>query len=391
MRSAALHVRRVGDKADYHAFVDCQFAVQGALPNFIPPLRSSILQAVEPKRSAFLRENESAAWVAFRDGQAIGRIMAIVNRAYLQRYGDNKGHFGFLEAIDEPMLFETLLSAAAEWLSERGLSGMIGPFSPSVNHETGLLVEGFDKPPVYGMNYAPPYYGERLEALGMKPAMDLFSFSCETGKKTMPADLQRLVTRAHASGEFRLRPMRMRNYWSEIDLLISLYNDGWLDNWGSTPMSRAEGRELGRMLLPLVSRHWVYFVEYRGEPVAVALHMPDLNQAIADLDGGVLPFGWLKLIYRMRRPTVTGGRLMLLGVKRQWQKNSVGPMAALLLIDNMLRLASDNGIETAEVGWILQTNRAILAIAQRLPLQGRRTYRLYETGFESSGLPMTAR
>jgi len=374
-------IRKLVTRDDYRTFVECQYELQKDLPRFIPPLRSSMHEAVDPAKSAFLQENESAAWIASRDGRAVGRIMAVVNRSYLDRHRSGKGHFGFLEAVDDPLVFAALLGTAADWLRQRGLAGMIGPFSPSVNHETGLLVQGLEAPPVYGMNYAPAYYAARLEELGMKPAMDLFSFNCTTDEDAMPPQLRRLVGKAMASGEFRLRPLRMLRFWREIDLLVSIYNDGWADNWGSSPMSRAEGRELGRMLLPLVSRHWVYFVEYRGAPIAVALHLPDLNQAIADLKGNLLPFGWLKLVYRMRAPTVAGARLMLLGVERQWQRNSVGPTAVLLLIDNMLRLARTHGIKQAEVGWILETNRAILAIAERLPLAGRKMYRLYETEF----------
>jgi hypothetical protein len=303
--------------------------------------------------------------------------MAIHNKDHLARHRDQTGHFGFIEFEDNPHVVTALLEAASSWIAEQGLHAIRGPFSPSINHETGLLVEGFDSAPAYLMNYAPPYYGPALEAAGLKPEMDLFSFTTSTASASQPANLRLLFERLRQTTDIRLRKLDPRNYRHDISMLIDIYNDGWSENWGAVPMSEAEAQELGSLLRPLIRPEWLMFAEYRGEAIGVALQMPDLNEAIRDFGGHLLPFNWAKMLRRVRKPTVRNSRMLMLGVRKDWQRRTVGPIAGMLLIDAAMRAANANGIASAEIGWVLENNRAILSIIEKFNVTGKKTYRIY--------------
>lgn len=359
-------------------FIDFSAEVYRHLPHSVVPLRIDAKSAVDPKRSPFLKENPHQAYLAMRNGRVVGRIMAIENREHLKRYQDGVGHFGFLEFLPERKILAALLDEAAKWLSARGLSRMLGPMSPSINHEVGVLVEGADHPPTYMMNYAPAYYDHELRSVGMAKAMDIFSFVASTAPEDQPLPLNRMLEQVRESGRLKLRRVDLKKYNAEIDLLVDIFNDGWSQNWGSVPLSAAEARSLGDMLRPLIVEQWLTFVEAEGEAMAVVLQMPDINQAIADLNGRLLPFGWLKLLRRLRIPTVTHSRLLMLGVRKEFHGKTLGPLSALLLLDDSMRVAREHGITTCEVGWVLETNKAILSVIDKFKVDKRKRFRLYE-------------
>lgn len=373
-----LEVVKVLDAAARERFIDFALDLYRGDPLAITPLRVDVKSALDPKRSPFLKANDHQAFLAMRGARPVGRIMAIENREHLAVHKDGVGHFGFLEFLPEPGVIAALLEAAAVWLKARGLTMMVGPMSPSINHELGVLIEGADRPPTYMMNYAPPYYDQALQAAGMAKAMDLFSFTASTAAEDQSSSLQRVLDRAREGGRLKLRRLNLKKYREEIELLVDIYNDGWADNWGAVPLSQAEAQSLGTLLRPLIVPEWLTFVEIDGEAMAVVLQMPDLNHAIADLKGHLLPFGWVKLLHRMRRPTVNHSRLLMLGVRRSFQGQSAGPIAALLLLDDSLRVARNHDIKTCEVGWVLETNKAILSVLGKFNVGGRKTFRIYE-------------
>src|SRR5690606_41261 len=124
--------------------------------------------------------------------------------------------------------------------------------------------------------------------------------------------------------------------------------------------------------------HWILFVEMDGDPVAGVLQMPDLNEATADLNGRLLPLGWLKLLWRMRRPTVRNSRLLLLGVRRHLHRTGLAPMAGLLVLEEHLRTAKRHGIGTAELGWVVESNQPVMSFLQRVTPIQRKVYRVYQ-------------
>lgn len=372
-----LQIKPVVSPADLRAFVAFPRRLHRSDPRFMPQLDQSILDLLDNKKSPVMRDNASAAWLALADGQVVGRILAIKNETHLAVHKDGAGHFGFLDAVDDQAVFDLLLATAEGWLREQGLTKAVGPFSPSINYESGLEIEAQGEPPVYGMNYAPPYYGARVEACGYGKLIDLYSFSFGTDVMALRPELGALAAKGTESG-LTIRMLRPKNYRADIELLIDIYNDGWARNWGAIPMGMDEAHMLGSELRALYRPEWVQFVEKDGKPVAAAMQMPDLNEATRDLDGKLFPLGWLKLLWRMKRPAVHNSRLVLLGVRRAWHNSALAPIAALMLIDSGLAHARRFGLTRAEVGWILETNKPMLAIVGKFPGMKRKIYRIFE-------------
>src|SRR5678815_1237732 len=195
--AGALEIRPVRTRRDMNAFIRAAYRAQSGNPKWAPALDMEAHEFFDPKHSPFAKENEIECYVALRDGEPVGRIAAIVNRAHLAYRKDRTGHFGFMEAIDDPHVFAALTDAASRFLAARGLKRIMGPFSASINHEVGLLIYGFDETHMVRTNYAPPYYARQLEALGFTKAMDVIAFGMDTGE--VLEDALRRIRALHAA------------------------------------------------------------------------------------------------------------------------------------------------------------------------------------------------
>lgn len=372
-----LAIRPARNRAELNAFARLPRELHRADPRFIAQLDMLTRGLLDPRHSPILRDNPWTALLAVTGDRVVGRVLALQNHAHLARHGDGAGHFGFLEAVDDQAVFDALLGTAEQWLRERGLTRAVGPLSPSINYESGLEIDGLGQPATFGMNFAPAYYAERVAAAGYVKAVDLFGLAYSAEALELQPHLRALVARGRERG-LTVRHLRPGHYDADIELLIDIYNDGWANNWGASPMQTSEARQLGKQLRALLRPEWVLFVEYEGTAIAAALQMPDLNEAARDLNGSLFPLGWMKLLWRMRRPSVKNSRLLLLGVREQWHRSALGPLAALTLIEAVFALMRHRGMSRAELGWILETNTQMLSIASRFPGMRRKTYRIFE-------------
>ena len=346
-------------------------------PNWVPPLLLERREHLDPNKNPFFEHAEARFWLAQRAGRDIGRISAQIDRAHLERHGDGAGHFGFLDAVDDREVFAGLLGAAEDWLRAAGMERLRGPFSLSINDESGLLVEGFDSPPSMMMGHAKPYYRAHLEALGYGKAKDLICYDYQI-EQQMPETVARFVERAKADPALRLRPFDMARYDGDLRDIIDIFNDAWSDNWGFVPMTEAEIRHFGKSLKPLVRPGFIAIAELRGEPVAMAVSLPNLNEAIADLNGRLLPFGWAKLLWRLKLSTTKSARVALMGVRKRYQSSPFGAALAFAVIDAIRAYHAAHGAKRAELSWILEDNGAMRRMIEMLGGRPYKTYRIYE-------------
>ncbi|MGI9413700.1 MAG: dATP pyrophosphohydrolase, partial [Hyphomicrobiales bacterium] len=286
-----IEIRPVESKADRKAFIRVPFDLYRDDANWIAPLIVERQQHFDTAKNPYFEHARARQWLAVAGDRPVGRISAQICDLYLERYRDATGHFGFLEAPDDVGVFKALTDTACGWLAEHGLTRVIGPFSFSINDECGLLVDGFDTPPCLMMNHAPPYYGQRLEELGFAKVKDLYAY--DYGRELeLPRALASMVERARKAGDLELRPLRMSKLDEDLAIVIDIFNDAWADNWGFVPMTHAEVKALGDNLKLLVTGEYAAIASYKGEPAAMAITLPNVNDAIADLNGRVLPFGW---------------------------------------------------------------------------------------------------
>jgi GNAT superfamily N-acetyltransferase len=374
----ALLVRKVQSPADVAAFVAAGKRAQSGNSRWIEPLRDETLRVFDNKRSPLMLENEIQPFIAFCDGRLAGRIVAMVNRAHLEKYHDACGHFGVIDAIDDRDVFAALLQHVADFLRTRGLRRMRGPFSLSINHEAGLLVKGFDQPHVMRTNHAPPYYGRHIEALGFRKAMDLFAYVCRVAESDFPGRVAKTANRFTAAKEIRTYGLSLTHWPTEFSRVLRLYNDAWKNNWSSIPVSNAEARLIADLTLPVAKPSWIRIAQWRGDDIAVVAQIPDVNEALVGLGGKLWPSGWARILWRIHGKGTRMTRIPMIGIASRWRGTRIGSMAISLLLAEAITKARGAGIEETEISWILETNRAMLNLARSLPAHHTRTFRIYE-------------
>ena len=375
--NADISVQKVENRSDLKRFLDLPKGIYADDPAWIQPLRFERLEHLDPGKNPYFAAAEVAYWTARRDGRPVGRISAQVNRAHLERHRDATGHFGFLEAVDDPAVFAALTATAEAWLRDRGLERAVGPFSLSVNDESGLLIDGFDTPPYLMMGHARPYYAPRLEACGYRKAADLIAYLYDLASEP-PAVVTKTIDKLFRNPGVRIRPLDMGRYREEIETVAAIFNDAWADNWCFLPLSPPEISFLAKNLRPLVSPGHAAIAELDGEAVAMAVTLPNVNEAIADLGGRLLPFGWAKLVWRLKIRGTETARLPLMGVRRRFQNGPLGAALALGVIDQVRRFHAARGTRWGELSWVLEDNARVRRIIEMLGATPYKTYRMYE-------------
>ncbi|GIW42605.1 MAG: DNA-binding protein [Candidatus Binatia bacterium] len=365
----------VADRSTLERFVRLPWDVYRDDPAWVPPLLLREKRRVEG-RHPFFSHGEAAFWLAVRAGRAVGRVSAQIDRLHLQVHGDATGHFGLLEATDDPEVFRALLRAAEAWLRARGMRRVTGPFHLSINEEVGTLVEGFEAPPVFLMPHGRPYYDVRVREQGYRKAKDLLAYILDT--RTPVPDLMRATVERAGWGKVRLRPVRLRKLDEDLEILRDIFNDAWSNNWGFVPFTPEEFRELGTSLRLFVPPEFVQ-IAYVGErPAAMLVLVPDLNEVLREFDGRLFPFRWLRLWWRIRRGGTRTARVPLMGVRRRYQRSALGMALVFLMIEAVREPLLSRGFQRVELSWILEDNLAMRHVLERIGARPYKRYRVYE-------------
>ena len=365
----------VRNRKDLDRFIRVPWTIYADDPCWVAPLLVERKEHLSPKNPYF-EHARWQAWVAYRNGRPVGRISAQVDRLRLDKFRDATGLFGFLEATDDPATFRLLLETACGWLREQGMKRVQGPFNLSINDECGLLVEGFDTPPSVMMGHARPYYADRIEALGYSKAKDLLAYRVVLKSIALPGVMQKLAARF--SKRISTRPIRRSHLKEDLATLRDLFNDAWADNWGFTPFTVAEFEHLGKTLAQLIDLDFIQIASLDGEPAAMIVALPNLNEAARDLNGRLLPLGWMKLLWRLKRHKLRTARVTLMGVRRSCQKSRVGVALAQATIDAVHISLIERGFEEAEMSWILEDNADMRNIIESLGGEPYKRYRIYQ-------------
>jgi hypothetical protein len=372
-----LTIRPVEDAADRKAFVDLAYDLNRDDPNWVPPLKTEVHGLIDPRTNPWFEHAEARFFLAERDGEPVGRVSAQVDRLVLEHMGAGIGQWGMFEAADAEVAAE-LIHRAEAWLRGRDMTRSMGPFSLSIWDEPGLLIKGHDHPPMVMMGHNKPEYEAWVEAAGYVKAKDLFTYYLEV-TAPFPPIVQRIVQAGEKNPRIRIRRTVKKNFEAEARLLLGILNDAWSDNWGFIPLTEAEIAYAGKKLKPIVLEDMILVAEYDGEPVAFMMALPDINQFLRDLDGSLFPFGWAKLLWRLRRMRPAGGRVPLMGVVKRLHATRLASQLAFMMIDQIRHAGTGHyGISRAEVGWILEDNGPMISIAEAIESGVNRIYRIYE-------------
>jgi hypothetical protein len=376
-KPASLRLIEVADAGALETFIRLPARLYRGHPGFVAPLALERRESLSAKKNPYFSHATTQFWLAMRGDQAVGRISAQIDRLSLERHGKTLGHFGLLDAENDPATVQALVDAAETWLRGHGMDRVRGPFNLSINEECGLLVDGFESRSVMMMGYAPPYLGPLLQAQGYAKAKDLLAYDYDIAE-AKPVDPRGILKRVTADGRVRVRPIDMKRYRADLSLILDVFNDAWSENWGFLPFTEAEIVHAATSMRPLISAELVWIAEVDGEPAAMIVCLPNLNEAIADLGGNVLPFGWAKLLWRLKVSGVKSCRVPLFGVRKRYHRSPLGAALILLVLEALRVSAVKAGFEHAELSWILEDNAAIRGVIEHNGARVYKTYRIYE-------------
>jgi hypothetical protein len=343
-------------------------------PAWVAPLNFIQRERLSPDNH-FFEHARWRGWIAYRQGVPVGRITAQIDEMHLQQHSDGAGYFGMLEAEQDPAVVAALFGAAEDWLRAEGMRQVRGPFNLHVNEEVGLLVDGFSTPPYFLMGHALPWYGAAVEAQGYTPVRDLLAYHVRPDFEA-PRVMLKLAQRV--SDRVKVRSVRRKHLAEDAAIMLDIFNDAWQDNWGFVPLAAAEWEDTVSTLSKLMPDDYIQIAEYDGEPVAFIVALPNLNEAARDLKGKLLPFGWAKLLWRLKVRHPKTARVPLMGVRQSFQHSRMGPTLAFMVVDAVRKALHARGVRDVEMGWILEDNDGMRNIIETIGGEAYKRYRVYQ-------------
>lgn len=376
-----LSIDPVTSRRDRTAFIELAYRLNADDPNWVAPLRMDVRELLDEKKNPFFEHARMQLFLARRGGRVVGRISAHID--FLQHtlppeqgMGPGVGNWGLFEAEDEAAA-AALIDAAEDWLRAQGMSRVLAPLSLSIWDEPGLLVKGHDHPPTVLMGHHPPRYQAWIEARGYTTAKTLYTYDLKIDGG-LPPLIERIVQSGERNARITIREADTSKVKEEADRLFTILNDAWSGNWGFVPITQSEIAYISKKMRPLVRPELLRFAEVDGEPVAFMLTFPDMNEAIRGFRGKLLPFNWIRLLAWLRKPRASRMRVPLMGVIKRLQSSRLASQLAFMMIEYTRRSAvPDYHGKTAEIGWILEDNQGMVAIADAIGSTINREYRIY--------------
>lgn len=381
MTDANLVIEAVSGKRGRARFVDCGRTFAARSENSVPQLRSEQLELVDPNKNPFFGHGRAQFFIAMRGSRAVGRISAHIDELALdmppeQGFGPGTGMFGYFDAADETVA-NALLEAAERWLSGQGMTRALGPISLSIWEEPGLLVRGQDHAPVIMMGHHPAHYAGWIETAGYERAKTLYTYDLDIGDDFPPL-VQRIVKSGKRNNRINVRQVRKSDWDGEAATILAILNDAWSGNWGFVPLTEAEVAYTGKKLRPIIHEELNMIAEVEGRPVAFMLTFPDMNDVLAKTGGKLFPTGWFHILRWLKKPRGSDMRVPLMGVLQEFQNSRLASQLAFMMISAIREQAAGTFQSSrGEIGWILDDNQGMVAIADTIKSKINREYAIY--------------
>ncbi|VAV90073.1 Hypothetical protein associated with Serine palmitoyltransferase, partial [hydrothermal vent metagenome] len=374
--SQQLQLVAVEGKTLLDAFIQLPSDIHHDDPNWIAPLVIERRALLDPAKNPYFEHAKAKYWLVQREGRFVGRISAQIDQMSIQERGENIGHFGMFACEDDPAIAKLLLDTAEDWLRQAGMVKIQGPMNLSINQEVGLMVDGFDTPSMMLMPHDKPYLQAMLQDANYKTVAKLVSY-IRDANTLFPEKMRKLAERKIGS-KVVLRTLDMKNYAEEIETIVSIFNEGWHTNWGFVPMTDSEVKHMADELKPIIDPKLACFAEVDGKAVAFIVCVPDVNEMIADINGKLLPFGWLKLLWRMKVRGPKSARVMLMGLRKEYAGGLLGSILPFRLIYHIEAHLKQSPLEQVEMGWILEDNQPVRRLIERVGGVVYKKYQVFE-------------
>lgn len=364
---------KVDTKALTKKFIDFPHDLYKDDPNYVPQLYLAVKEILSKKKNPFFKHSEADIFLAMDGDKVVGRIAAIANRNYNAYHDSNIGFFGFFDCIEEYKVAEKLLDTAYNWCKSKGFDQIHGPTNFTTNDTAGLLIEGFDSPPVVEMTYNAPYYKEYVERYGFSKEMDLFAYFIPT--KTASEKYLRISATLQERLEKKgitFRPMNLKKIKAEIQQVKKVYRSAWEKNWGFVPPTDEEFDVLADNFKMILDPRYCFVAELDGKMIGFSVGLPDINEIIINMKRGRLfPFGIFKLLLGKKKTKKV--RIVLLGVFEEYRNLGI----AAVFFAKHINSARTSGLEGGEASWVLENNTMMVRGAENLNGKKYKTYRIY--------------
>jgi hypothetical protein len=368
---AGIDIITVERESELKDFINLPWRIYAEYPNWVPPLKKDVRRQLDPRKHPFWEFSERILFLARRGPETVGRIAGIIDRNYIRCHNENMGVWGFFECADDQEAATLLFSSVETWARRKGMTFMRGPLSPSMNYETGLLIDGFDYPPAVGMTYNPPYYLKLIESCGFTKEKDLLAFLID-GEYRLPGWMEQLAERTAQKKGVRIRHVDPKRMDAEFDLIRDIYNDSWSGNWGFVPLTSNEMRDIQKSVTPFADPGLVFFMYCEDEPAAVCVIFPDVNPLLKCLNGRISPLGLLKVLSHWRK--IRGLRLLMFGIKEKYRQLGL-PMLAFYHIYKVAR--EQMKYQNLEMGWTLEENESINSLIEEAGGKRYKKFRIF--------------
>jgi hypothetical protein len=381
MASSDVRIVPVTTRDELREFAKFPWRLYENDPCWVPPIFLDRLNLLDSDKHPFWEHSERELFLAMRGEEIVGTICAHINHLHNEVHEDKVGFFGFFEVIDDDTVAQALFDAASDWLRARDCDAIRGPENPSQNEETGLLVDGFDQPPVILMTYNPQYYIGLLERAGFEKAQDLYAWDILTSVfdldvQKLPRAFLRVAEKAMKREDLLVRNIDMKRFDEEVELVKRVYNEAWEQNWGFVPLTDNEIDHFAQEMKMIVDPDLIHFAFVDGEPVGLSLGLPDVYQAVIKArpkpNVWSLPWTLLKILWHRRK--INGMRLWALGVVPEARAMGID---AVFTVETA-RKAFAKGYQRCEMSWILESNDMMNRIIERTGGELYKTYRIYE-------------
>ncbi|WP_373046279.1 N-acetyltransferase [Vulgatibacter sp.] len=375
-KAGNVQIERVTTARQRDEFLELPYRIYAGDPNWVPPLLMERRDFLDPAKNPFFKHATTELFLARKDGKLVGRIATCEDRNYNAFHDASIGFFGFYEALDDDEVAHALFAAARSWIRGRGLAKMEGPANFTSNHDLGLLVDGFDSPPVVMMTYNPRYYIRHFEeVLGLPKSKDLYAWWL-SAHVDPPDRVVRIAEKVRAKEGVVVRPVNLKDFANEARRIKEIYNAAWEKNWGFVPFTEEEFDHAAKDMKQIAVADLVLMAEVQGEPVAFSMTLPDMNQALLHVGGRLttfgVPVGLAKLLWHSRK--IDQLRLITLGIKEKYRKRGLD---AILYLDT-LRAARKLGYKGGEISWTLEDNVLVNRAIEMMGGKRYKTYRMYE-------------
>ncbi|HEY4162819.1 MAG TPA: dATP pyrophosphohydrolase [Dongiaceae bacterium] len=375
--ASRVEVSPVAGGSDLAAFIQLPKRLYRGHKGYIAALDMERGEALSPKKNPYFDHAEVALFLARRGGKVVGRVSAQIDRLHQEKYRDKTGHFGFLDAEDDPAIFAALIAKAESWLKQKGMVRAVGPMSFTTNEEIGVLVDGFDSLPMLMMPFHLPYTAGYIAANGYAKVKDVHAYHLNRDDYR-PLGSKRMLERAASEGNVVVRNLNMKNYQHELETVIDIFNDAWSENWGMVPFTEKEMAAAAKGLKLLIDPKMVVIAEQNGESVGMMVCLPNLLEAARDLNGKLLPFGLLKLLYRLKTNKVHSGRIPLMGIRKKHHGTVLGATLVPMMFEKLRSRLLERGLNRLEMSWILEDNLAMRRVLEGIGGKVYKTHRVFE-------------